>query len=552
MNQFCLTNNCNPMKIALIPLNPVVGQVAKNGHKIIQNVEKAIADNCQMVVFPEMAITGYPLKDLIYFKELHQAQSSVLNKLKTLSKKIAIVVGGVSTRRATGRRFHNTAFFINNGHVQTYHKHLLPNYDVFDECRYFEPGNEVLIVKLGRHKIAITICEDLWTTDSKLKTLYHDSVLDQLKTSKITAIINISASPFELDKWERRQQIVQKAAEHMKVPVLYINQLGANDDLIFDGGAIVSNAKGKTILDTPRFHPDPAYIDLNEISNQAPVQNQHQPLELLKQALITGVHDYVTKSGFSQVVLGLSGGVDSALVAYLAAEALGSQNVLGVLMPSRYSSKGSVDDALALAKNLKITTQTCPIKEPHSAFENTLTPLFKDGLKDLTAQNIQARIRGDLLMAISNNTGRLLLNTTNKSEMALGFGTLYGDMCGALAVLADVPKTWVYDLCEHINQNAEVIPKAILDKPPSAELKPDQKDTDSLPPYNEIDEIIDSFIDRHLIDTTTGESDFEIIRKIHLNEYKRFQAPPGLKVMAKAFGSGRRIPIVSEIDFEKK
>ena len=421
---------------------------------------------------------------------------------------------------------------------------------MFDECRYFEPGSDPLVIKMGRHKIALTICEDLWTTDSKLKSLYHQPVLDDLKTKHLSAIINISASPFELDKWERRQDIVQKAAETTGVPVIYINQLGANDDLIFDGGAIVANSKGQTVLDSPRFCKDMQLVDLEQIDNIPAQTNSHEPLELLKQALITGLHDYVHKSGFKQVILGLSGGVDSALVAYLATKALGAKNVLAVMMPSRYSTEGSITDSKALAQNLKFDTLECPIEQPHQSFETLLNNIQPQGLNDIAKQNVQARIRGNILMALSNNSGRLLLNTTNKSEMALGYGTLYGDMCGALAVISDMPKTWVYDLCHHINKETEIIPKSILTKAPSAELKPDQTDQDTLPPYNKVDEIIDSFIDRHLITQSSGESDQSLIHKIHMNEYKRFQAPPGLKVMAKAFGSGRRIPIVSRIDFE--
>lgn len=532
------------MKIALIPFNPTVGQIFQNTDRILAFVDQAIAEHCDLVIFPELAMIGYPPKDYLHFDRVKENQTSVLPKLKRKSKKITIVAGGIGTNKGEGLPLKNCAYVFQNGQQYQYAKQLLPNYDVFDECRYFEPGDEILKIKISGKKFGFSICEDIWYQEEKLGNRYHQNPLAPYAEQNLDYLINISASPFEVNKKDRRLKQFAKIAEQLNCHLIYVNQVGANDDIIFDGGALVFGNNGHVVFQAEDFSEKVFVFD----TELPPAQKINPPSEIeqIRKALVLGIRDYVHKSGFSQVVLGLSGGVDSALVAVLATEALGAENVLGVILPSRYSHPSSETDAVSLAKNLSIKTQTVAMEPIHKIYEETFEKIFgSTQTKDITAQNIQARIRGNILMAISNNSGRLLLNTTNKSEMAMGYGTLYGDMCGALAALSDVSKTRVYKLCHHINKNNEVIPKRTLEKEPSAELKPNQKDSDSLPPYKELDPILQQFVeDQNIPPKPLPHKVDKILHTVMVNEYKRAQAPIGLKITEKAFGVGRRMPVV--------
>lgn len=538
------------MKIALVSLNPTVGDVPGNGQKIIRFITEAIHKNCALVIFPEMALLGYPPKDLIRCEIFFKRQNQVLSQLKRLSKKITIIVGGLAKQPGQLPPFQNVAFIFKNGQKEVYAKRLLPNYDVFDERRYFTAGKKAICLSLGKFKFGITICEDLWFDEPRVKNFYSTTIKNDLLKMRPDFVINISASPFERDKKSRRQKLFSDVSSGLKAGLIFVNQSGANDDLIFDGQRCVWDASGRQILDSSDFAESLTLFD----TEQSPPKSQHNPtgantdLEELRQALVTGIRDYVHKSGFAQVLLGLSGGVDSALVAQLATQALGAQNVLGVLMPSRYSSRGSLSDAKALAKNLGMETLTVDIEALHRHYEKIFVKIFgRHRTLDVTAQNIQARIRGNLLMAISNNSGRLLLNTTNKSEMAMGYGTLYGDMCGALAVISDLSKTGVYELARHMNPHFEMITREIMNKAPSAELKVDQKDSDTLPEYDELDPLVEQWIEKEEITEKDFDSHKSLLQTLCRNEYKRRQAPVGLKVTAKAFGSGRRYPIIMKL-----
>lgn len=535
------------MKISLVSFNPTVGKILQNTDKILAFVDQAIAKHCDLVIFPELAMIGYPPKDYLYFDRVKENQTSVLLKLKRKSKKITIVAGGIATHKGEGLPLKNCAYVFQNGQQYQYAKRLLPNYDVFDERRYFEPGDEILKIKIGGKKFGFTICEDIWYQEEKLKNRYPQNPLADYAGQNLDYLINISASPFEVGKKERRVKQFSQVAEQLNCSLIYVNQVGANDDIIFDGGALIFDHKGQIVFQAENFCERLFIFDTEKLQPQK--INTPPEAEQIRKALTLGIRDYVHKSGFSQVLLGLSGGVDSALVAVLATEALGADNVLGVILPSRYSHPSSETDALNLAKNLKIKTQTIAIEPIHKMYEESFEKIFGPGqTKDITAQNIQARIRGNILMAIANNTGRLLLNTTNKSEMAMGYGTLYGDMCGALAVLSDVSKTRVYQLCHHINKDHEVIPKNTLEKEPSAELKPNQKDSDSLPPYNVLDPILQQFVETQNIPPKPLPHQVDkILNTVMINEYKRDQAPIGLKITEKAFGVGRRMPIVGNL-----
>lgn len=535
------------MKIALVPLNPTIGDISGNTEKILFFIDKAIQKKCELIIFPELAILGYPPKDYLFYPLLREQHSNSLIKFKRKSKKISIIVGGISVNKSQGRPLKNTAYIFQNGQQYLYSKQLLPNYDVFDECRYFEPGNEILKLKISGKNFGITICEDTWYQEEKLKTRYHHNPLAEYANLPIDYLINISASPFEVDKPKRRHKQLSSLSKQLGCYIIYVNQSGANDDLIFDGTAFVYDSNGSLIYQSPDFEENFFVYDTSE--EQKRITPNRDELSSIQEALILGIRDYVRKSGFKKVLLGLSGGIDSALVAVLAQEAVGSDNILGVMMPSRHSSSGSLVDAEKLAKNLNIKTQKIEIEAIHSVYESIFNKTFEpNGPNDLTNQNIQARIRGNLLMAISNNENRLLLNTTNKSEMAMGYGTLYGDMCGAIAVISDLTKTYVYKLCQHINREEEIIPQNIIDKEPSAELRPNQKDTDSLPPYDILDPILDKMIEGRELTGGPSNTPKKLVQSIMRNEYKRFQAPIGLKVMGKAFGSGRRMPIVGKIN----
>ena len=546
----------SPMKCAALQLNLIVGDFDGNARKIQAAVESAADAGAELCVTSELAIWGYPARDLLlnpgWLEMSYQALETLALRLKHLPPTLV----GFAMKRDSelpGKPLQNAAALLRNGKVEaTFAKSLLPTYDVFDEHRYFEPASSIESFDLNGTTIAVTICEDIWN-DGELSrwSSYQAKPLDALKPKSVDLIVNLSASPYTTSKHPIRQRIVSELAKRLDTPILYVNQVGGNDDLLFDGRSFFVNHSGDLQSQGKLFEEDILCIDLHHASTPIHASQTSESAELFK-ALCCGVRDYVRKSGFSRVVLGLSGGIDSALTAAIAKYALGAENVLGVLMPSPYSSQGSIDDAVELAKHLDIKTVTLPIQSAMSAFDTILTPAF-DGLEpDTTEENIQSRIRGTLLMGLANKFRSLLLTTGNKSELAVGYCTIYGDMNGALAVIADLPKTKVYRLSKWMNENlGPTIPIDTITKPPSAELRPDQKDSDSLPDYDALDDILFRLVDEHaslqeVIDVGYERATVErIARLLKISEFKRRQAAPGLKVTDRAFGTGWRMPLAS-------
>lgn len=542
------------MKIALIQLNSTVGDIAGNGRKIIRSIQLAKDQGADLACFHELALLGYPPRDLLELSFVRSESEKWLAKIAKESKGIGVIVGTVEVNPdPVGKHLFNSAAWCEEGEVKCFsRKNLLPSYDVFDETRHFEPGRQKGVVEFRNHKWGVTICEDIWTDPDFWPRLpYPSDPVSELVDKGSDILVNLSASPYSMGKFNQRLDMLSRLASRRKVFVVYVNQVGGNDELIFDGGSMVINPEGKVLSIAPFFKEAITIVDLKaEARAKAELPGD---FDLLEAALVCGLRDYVGKCGFKKVALGLSGGVDSSLVVYLAVKALGPENVLGLIMPSRYSSKGSWEDAKALAKNLKITTKVVPIQEVHRAYEKSFGKMFGKRKPDITEENIQARIRGNLLMAVSNKLGHLILTTGNKSEVAVGYATLYGDMSGGLAVISDLPKTVVYQLCRHINRKKEIIPESVLAKPPSAELKPNQKDQDSLPPYDILDAVLKAYVEELRSEEEIIEMGFKpnvvkkILNMIHKNEYKRRQAPPGLRVTSKAFGIGRRFPIACKI-----
>lgn len=544
------------MRVAFAQMNTTVGAIAANTDLIIARIAEARQAGAQLVLFPELAISGYPPMDLLDQPHFIDLNLQALQRIREATTGITAIVGFIDRNNSNqGKRLFNAAAVLQNQELRSVHyKTLLPTYDVFDEERYFEPAPMVSVIELLGKRVGITICEDLWNdSDFWTHRLYQDDPVEQLAKQGMELLINISASPFHVGKPALRMQMVQALARKHAVPALYVNQVGGNDSLVFDGHSFCTNAEGEITWLGAGFQEQFTILDLPVASPPEPV-TLAVDMAMIEDALVLGVRDYLHKSGFRSVVLGLSGGIDSAITAAIAAKALGPDQVLGVAMPSQYSSEGSVTDALALAKNLGIQYQEIPIKPMFDAFGQSLAPAFAGRAEDVTEENLQARIRGNLLMALSNKFGHLLLTTGNKSEMAVGYCTLYGDMCGGLAVISDLPKTWVYALAEHLNREGEVIPRNTIEKPPSAELRPDQKDQDTLPPYEVLDAILQAYIEEQrsaseIVALGYARETVEwVIRRINLNEYKRRQAPPGLKVTRKAFGPGRRYPIARGYD----
>lgn len=541
------------MKIALVQLNPVIGDFAANCRKIITYAKEAEARDCRLVIFPELAISGYPPQDLLerpsFIRDHQQAMHDLLNSLPSID----VLFGCLERREGEGgKSLYNSAVVARNGEIVFQaRKQLLPSYDVFDETRYFEPGSPSGLYILDDQCFGVTVCEDVWHYEvheydvAPVEEL-HRHAAEQGQT--IRAMINISASPFQRQKEDLRRTIFRKYCRQFATPFLYCNQVGGQDSLIFDGRSLAMNSTGEVVAQARGFVEDLIIVDTK--SWQGDMHDQVDPpiIHTVFQGLVTGVQDYAGKCGFTSAVLGLSGGIDSALTAAIAVEALGAENVLGVAMPSPYSSPESIEDARQLAANLGCRFEIIPITDLFDQFKASLSPLFSGLAEDLTEQNIQARIRGNLLMALSNKFGHILLTTGNKSEMAVGYCTLYGDMSGGLAVISDVPKQLVYELSYYVNRNGEIIPERIIDKPPSAELKPGQLDQDDLPPYEVLDKILEMYLEQgmgisEIIATGFSESVVhDIVRRIRMNEYKRKQAPMGLKVTSKAFGCGRRYP----------
>ena len=543
------------MRLGLAQLNPTVGDLAGNRRKIIAAYESLVAQGAELVVFPELIVCGYPPRDLLLKRRFVSDVADSLAQIVATIGDVPAVIGTVEPNpAATGRPFFNAAAFCHRGQiVATARKCLLPTYDVFDEDRYFEPATSPTVVEHAGLRIAITICEDIWTHPMLgTRRLYHGlEPLAQLAAQTCDVMVNLSASPWHFAKGDVREKLVTDAARALGCPVAYVNAVGGNDELIFDGRSLVASSAGSITAGLSAFTEELRVVDTAVTTPPSPTF--HQPdLADIYAALVLGLRDYAQKSGFKQALIALSGGIDSALVAVVAAEAFGAENVIGVSLPSSISSQHSRDDARILAANLGVRFETIAIADAVAAAETALGPVFAGRTRDVTEENIQARIRGVLMMALSNKFGALLLTTGNKSEMAVGYCTLYGDMCGGLAVISDVFKMQVYALSRWINRDREIIPANTIDKPPSAELRPGQVDQDSLPPYEQLDAILKGYVEEGLSRHDLVAQGFpeavvnDIARKVDLNEYKRKQAAPGLRITPLAFGVGRRIPIVQK------
>jgi NAD+ synthase (glutamine-hydrolysing) len=540
------------MKIGIAQINPVIGDFPGNVKRLLAAYRECQEAGADLVITPELSLVGYPPRDLVFKSQFVPKCLQALDHLAGEIREIPLLVGYVDHVHSArpGKPFRNAVAWLENGQIRhRIWKTLLPTYDVFDERRYFEPGDACEPILWKGYRIGVTICEDIWTEDYLKRPFYDRDPVDELTHKGIDLLLNLSASPFHLGKPLLRRSMIGAIARKAKVPVVYCNAVGANDQLVFDGHSIVTDATGRITAQLTGFSEACQVVDPYQETTEEAVIETSVPAQLY-QALVLGVRDYVIKSGFSSVCLGLSGGIDSALTAAIAADALGPDNVCGLTMPSPYSSRGSVDDSFALAKNLGIRCDEVPIRDAFESLKSTLQPLFEGKTEDVTEENLQARLRGVLLMALSNKEHHLLLTTGNKSELAVGYCTIYGDMCGGLAVISDLPKVRVYEICRWLNRNREIIPWNTIDKPPSAELRPDQKDQDTLPPYEILDGILELYVEHQLSADEIISRGYEettvrwVQRRVDLNEWKRQQAAPGLRVTSKAFGIGRRMPIV--------
>ncbi len=539
------------MKISIAQLNVHVGNFQKNSEKIIHEIEEAKKQGSELIVFPELAICGYPPRDFLEYDHfVHECERAIANIAKHCVSITAIVGSPSFNISKIGKRLYNSAFVLSDGVIkEVIHKTLLPTYDIFDEYRYFEPNATFKCVEINGKKIALTICEDLWNLDHQ--KLYKVSPMEELMVHEPALMINIAASPYDYEQAQERLEVLKWNANKYNLPLVYVNHVGAQTELIFDGGSLYLSSKAELVNLLPSFEEQTLQIDVDEPSTDISINNNSK-IASIHDALVLGIRDYFQKSGFQKAVLGLSGGIDSAVVAALAAKALGPENVLAVLLPSQYSSDHSIKDAEDLVNNFGINKQIVPIESIYHSFENGLADFFQGMKADLTEENMQARIRGVLLMAISNKFGHILLNTSNKSEAAVGYGTLYGDMCGGLSVIGDVYKTQVYELARFINTEKELIPVNTIVKAPSAELRPGQKDSDSLPDYDVLDKVLYQYIECSKGRTELIEMGFEtalverVTGLVNRNEYKRYQTAPILRISPKAFGMGRRMPIVAK------
>jgi NAD+ synthase (glutamine-hydrolysing) len=540
------------MKVLLAQLNPTIGALSGNTKKIIDTLDRARAKKADLVLFPELAICGYPPEDLVLHSSFIDTMENCLEQIIHASTGIIALVGLVRRNlQAGGKPLLNSVAIIQDGKLIGFQdKALLPTYDVFDERRYFEPGKSVYPWLLKGKNVGIIICEDIWQHSGYTGgTRYAMDPVLELKNHKIDVLLNLSASPYQFQKPNVRVNVCTKAAKTLHCPVLLCCQVGANDQLVFDGYSVFVNEKGELCRLGKGFEEEDILVDLDHPA--APCTFHYDPLSDLYHALVIGVRDYFHKSGFFKACLGLSGGIDSALVACIAAEALGKENVLCVNMPSRYSTKEAIDDAIQLAKRLGVVFKQIPIEGPFEDYLELLKPFLEGRPPDVTEENLQARIRGMILMALSNKLGHVVISTGNKSEMAMGYCTLYGDLAGGLAAIADVTKTQVYELARWINREKEIIPKGTIERAPSAELRPDQKDSDSLPPYEIVDAVLQAYVEDLLSPSEISqkyqipiETVEDLVRRIHRAEYKRRQAPPGIRVSKKSFRVGRRYPIV--------
>lgn len=551
------------MKIVMAQQNYHIGNFEKNTARIIAAIADAKAQQADLVVFSELCVCGYPPRDFLEFEDFIAKCYAAIDQIRAYATDIAVIVGSPARNpQVNGKDLFNAAWFLHEGAVkQVVHKTLLPTYDIFDEYRYFEPAYEWAVVPFKGKKLAITVCEDIWNLGDN--PLYRDCPMDHLITQQPDVMINISASPFDYDHAHERKEIIRANVLKYKLPMLYNNTVGSQTEIVFDGGSLVFDAGGNVVKELPYFEEATYTVELESLYNGSPAA----PVEVVPditglvfdynigriyQALILGIRDYFGKMGFAKAILGSSGGIDSAVVLALACEALGKENVRAVLMPSPYSSEHSVDDAVALSKNLGNPYDIVRIHDIYESFLNTLNPLFNGLPFNVAEENTQSRIRGNLLMGLSNKFGYILLNTSNKSELSTGYGTLYGDMAGGLSVIGDLYKMQVYALARYINRNGEIIPQNIIDKAPSAELRPGQKDSDSLPDYAVLDKILYQYIERRQGPREIESQGFDAalvartLKLVNNNEYKRNQFCPIIRVSSKAFGVGRRVPIVGK------
>jgi NAD+ synthase (glutamine-hydrolysing) len=548
------------MRITVTQLNYHVGNFDKNKKLIINAIDQAKNDKSDLVIFSELAVCGYPPQDLLEHKDFIDNCNNALSEIASISKGIAVVIGAPSINtNQNGKNLFNSAYFLADGRIkEVRNKSLLPTYDIFDECRYFEPFGDFSVVEYMGHRLALTICEDLWDEQEfdnvfTSASLYNVSPMDELVKEKPDIIINLSASPFSASRTDMRNQVFTGKARKHNLPLFMSNQVGANTELIFEGASMIISPDGGIHDQLPSFKEAIRTYDLKEVcSGSVSLETEPDRIGLIHDALVSGISDYFNKMNFSSAILGLSGGIDSAVAIVLASTALGKDRVRSLLLPSMYSSKHSVDDAVVLARNLGIQYNIINIEDSYRSIVGATETLFTDQPRDVTEENIQARIRSVILMAVSNKFGNILLNTSNKSEAAVGYSTLYGDLSGGLSVLGDVYKTDVYRLANYINLEKEIIPVNTITKPPSAELRPDQKDTDSLPDYDTLDSILYQYVElQKPVKSIKGKgitTDLvrKIIRMINASEYKRFQAPPILRISSKAFGIGRRMPLVAK------
>ena len=537
------------MKVGIAQVNPTVGDLSGNLNILLSAYNELVGKGAELVVFPELALCGYPPRDLLLKKNFGFDCLRMLEEFVAQTGSCPALVGFPEIiLEHSGKPFYNSAALCSAGKIdQIFQKRLLPTYDVFDEDRYFCVGQNQLYFNYAGKKIGVSICEDLWNIDG---SLHRDNPIEELVEEKLDLLINLSASPWHVHKKDSRISILKKVVKAVKCPLVYVNVTGGNDELIFDGSSLALNKNGQQTHRCSMFSPN---CEVFELQNPNPVVTKKEDdIECIRQALVLGLRDYADKSGFSKGLVGLSGGIDSAVTAALAVEALGQENIIGISLPSFISSEHSKNDARELAQNLGITYHSLPIQKIVDSAEAELSSLFEGMDPDVTEENLQARSRGLLLMAVSNKLGALLLTTGNKSELAVGYCTLYGDMCGGLAVISDLPKTQVFELAKHLNKNFEIIPQNTIDKPPSAELRPDQKDSDSLPEYEILDGILHGYVEVGLSIQSLVEQGYEkevvqrIVSLVDRNEYKRKQAAPGLKITPLAFGIGRRMPIVQK------
>ncbi|MCH2022249.1 MAG: NAD+ synthase [Saprospiraceae bacterium] len=542
------------MKIAIAQLNYHIGNFEGNLNKMLDATASAKEKGADLIVFGELAVTGYPPRDFLEFDDFIRTSEQVINKLSAASKDIAIVVGAPSRNPVIeGKDLYNSAYFLADGKIQQIeHKALLPTYDIFDEYRYFEPASSFNVVKYKGKKIALTVCEDIWNVGNE-NPLYTICPLDELKEQNPDFVLNLSASPFSYNHANNRIHVLKANIDLYGKPIFYVNHVGAQTEIIFDGGSIIMSPDGNIYDEFPYFEECIRIYDLIEVEKGGKNNEQNKnKITLIHDALVIGIKDYFAKLGLKKAILGLSGGIDSAVVAVLAQRALGADNVRVLLMPSQFSSDHSINDARALAKNLNIQYDIIYIEEVYKSYEKILKPYFNSTPFDVTEENIQARIRGMLLMAMSNKFGNIVLNTSNKSESAVGYGTLYGDMAGGLSVIADVYKTEIFEMARYMNKDTEVIPLHTITKPPSAELRPDQVDSDSLPDYKVLDGVLYQYIEKRQGPKELIEMGFDeklvrrILKMVNRNEFKRAQLAPVLRISTKAFGMGRRIPIVGK------